>query len=473
MKLYYSVIDVLRKYTIIFFTILYIISFFILYISDKFNIVFGYFFLFIFLGLLFLIISVRYELFISIFIIVYVNCIFFIDRLLSASFDFPISIVVEGLTLLAFLILLAKRNISGFNNKIGILTIVWLFLNILELVNPMAASINAWFYAVRGIISMILMYFIFYSTIKSRKHIYLILSVWLFFGFVGALYGLYQFYVGPPKFELNWLQADELRLKFFYAWGRLRIFSIFSDPKDFGLNMAFSAMMAIVLLFNKSIKFIFKIPIFLVAIFCLWALIFSGIRTATILVFVGVFIFLIIDFNKHMVMLGMLLIFTLPILIFLSNRIDSLYIMRSAFNTEEDASFNVRIENQKFIRKYILRAPFGYGIGTTGEWGAKFAPGHFLSGFPPDSEFVRVGVENGWLGLLYWSVFLGIVFSVGISRLFAMEDPELRNLLAVILVVFFIFVVSMYPQESLRTYTLITLFSILLSIISKLSYDEL
>ena len=37
--------------------------------------------------------------------------------------------------------------------------------------------------------------------------------------------------------------------------------------------------------------------------------------------------------------------------------------MRTAFKPTEDASFNVRIENQKIIAHYLKKHPMGAGIG--------------------------------------------------------------------------------------------------------------
>ena len=379
---------------------------------------------------------------------------------------------MEGLAVMSIVVLLFKNKFEGFKNSIGIVLLIWLAYNLMELVNPFALSVMAWFYAVRGIILMILLFFIAYSTIRTKKQIYTVYGVLLGFGFIGALYGLKQQYLGPFDYEVAWLQESEIRMQFFYAWGRLRIFSIFSDPKDFGLFMAFIAVMALVLAFNKKLNEIKKAILLLIFVLSAWAMIFSGIRTSTVLILIGIAIFIVIDLRKKMVVFSVFLGGVMLVLVFFSNRIDALYIMSTAFKGKEDASFNVRLENQKFVRKYVLQAPIGYGIGTTGEWGSQFSSGHVLNGFPPDSEFVRIGVENGWLGMLYWSFLLGYIFMTGVKTFFRLQDGELKNILLASLVVYMMFVISMYPQESLRTYTLITFFAILVAIIAKISFSK-
>ncbi|MCP6423416.1 hypothetical protein NL463_29335, partial [Klebsiella pneumoniae] len=63
--------------------------------------------------------------------------------------------------------------------------------------------------------------------------------------------------------------------------------------------------------------------------------------------------------------------------------------------------------NQKRIQPYILSHPIGGGLGATGVWGVRFAPYSFLANFPPDSGYVRVAVELGWIGL---GIFCTLMF---------------------------------------------------------------
>ncbi|MGL1489090.1 hypothetical protein ACSTJG_25000, partial [Vibrio parahaemolyticus] len=71
---------------------------------------------------------------------------------------------------------------------------------------------------------------------------------------------------------------------------------------------------------------------------------------------------------------------------------------QSAFRPNNDASYRVRIFNQARIKPYIWSHPIGGGLGSTGEWGKKFAPNSYLANFPPDSGYVRTTVELGYVG---------------------------------------------------------------------------
>ena len=64
--------------------------------------------------------------------------------------------------------------------------------------------------------------------------------------------------------------------------------------------------------------------------------------------------------------------------------------MRTAFKPTEDASFNVRIENQKIIAQYLKKHPMGAGIGghiTTPRWENDQYIDYRI---PPDSFYPKI-----------------------------------------------------------------------------------
>ena len=60
---------------------------------------------------------------------------------------------------------------------------------------------------------------------------------------------------------------------------------------------------------------------------------------------------------------------------------------QTAFRPNKDDSYTARKVNQKRIQPFILSHPMGGGLGATGTWGRRFAPGSYLSRFPPDSGY--------------------------------------------------------------------------------------
>lgn len=81
--------------------------------------------------------------------------------------------------------------------------------------------------------------------------------------------------------------------------------------------------------------------------------------------------------------------------------------MRSAFDSN-NASKNVRVENQKLIRTYMADKPFGVGLGLGGVRAQEYTPDSYIAKIPTDSWFVSVWVETGIVGL---GLYLILMFS--------------------------------------------------------------
>lgn len=139
---------------------------------------------------------------------------------------------------------------------------------------------------------------------------------------------------------------------------------------------------------------------------------------------------------------------------------------QSAFRPSNDASYNVRVENQKRIQPYIQRHPIGGGLGATGVWGVRFAPYSFLAQFPPDSGYIRVAVELGWIGLLLICSLIFIILKKGINNYFKIKDPELRSYCLAMVLIIFALNVGNFPQEALVQYPLNVYFYLFAAIIN-------
>ena len=127
----------------------------------------------------------------------------------------------------------------------------------------------------------------------------------------------------------------------------------------------------------------------------------------------------------------------------------TLYRFQSAFKPSDDPSFNVRKANQKRIQPYIWSHPIGGGLGATGAWGVRFAPNSFLASFPPDSGYVRVAVELGWIGLFIFCLLVFTILKIGITNYYLIKDPELKTYCLAMVLVVFAYNIGNYPQEAL------------------------
>lgn len=126
---------------------------------------------------------------------------------------------------------------------------------------------------------------------------------------------------------------------------------------------------------------------------------------------------------------------------------NALYVMSTAFHGVNDPSMNVRVRNQAIIRSYIRENPIGFGLGSNSYLGQKYSPHTFVGMFPPDSEYVKIAIETGWLGLLIFMAMLAFIFGYGVRVYFRIRDQDWRVIMLVCLVLFFMMMVGFYPQE--------------------------
>ena len=200
-------------------------------------------------------------------------------------------------------------------------------------------------------------------------------------------------------------------------------------------------------------------------VFLLMAMLYSGTRGAYVLLPAALFFLSILKYSKKiMLMMAVLGTFTV-ILIFIPTSNSTLYRFQSAFKPSEDASFNVRAINQKKIQPYILSHPLGGGLGATGVWGKRFAPNSYLANFPPDSGYVRVAVEMGWVGLLLFCIFMFTVLKTGINNYYKIKDSELKSYCLASLLIVFALNSGNYPQEALVQYPSCVLFYLVIALL--------
>ena len=152
-------------------------------------------------------------------------------------------------------------------------------------------------------------------------------------------------------------------------------------------------------------------------------------------------------------------------LIFVPTTNPTIYRFQTAFKPSDDASFNVRKINQKRIQPFIQSHPLGGGLGSTGMWGKRFSPNSFLANFPPDSGYVRVAVEAGWLGLLVFCTLMFIILKVGINNYYTIKDPLLKSICLAMILVVFAYHIGNYPQEAIVQFPSNTLFYLVAAII--------
>ena len=107
--------------------------------------------------------------------------------------------------------------------------------------------------------------------------------------------------------------------------------------------------------------------------------------------------------------------------------------MRTAFDTN-DASLNVRLENQKKLKNYLKELPFGAGIGFSSTSEDIQSPYYDFSKIPSDSWFVRVWIQTGIVGLVIYVMLILITLIIGgYIILFKIKNKEIRGVITAFL----------------------------------------
>ncbi|GEO10781.1 O-antigen ligase family protein [Segetibacter aerophilus] len=400
------------------------------------------------IGLPFVYTIVVYPNFGIIFLLVLAYFLMFILRYLH---NVPLGTAVDSLEvlfILGFFIKMKKeKNWEMVKGPTSILILAWIFYNLLQVFNPSAESILAWVYTVRSVGLLMLLYFIFVYNVRTISFIKLILKVWILLSIVAALYALKQEFIGFSAVEEEYLYSDPIVSALLFIDGAWRKFSIFSDPVTFSYNMAASSLLCIALI-TGPLRLWKKLVLGFLAALFLYVMVFSGTRGAYVLIPATLLLFAILKCTKTMMATMMVVGAFFVILIFIPTGNVTLYRFQSAFRPSNDASYNLRKANQKKIRPYILSHPMGGGLGSTGVWGVKFAPTSYLASFPPDSGYVRVAVEMGWIGLFLFCLLMFTILKTGVNNFYSIQDAELKSYCLAMTMIVFAWNIGNFPQEA-------------------------
>ncbi len=381
----------------------------------------------------------------------------------------PIGTLLDLLILLSTVGILLRqikeRDWSFMRHPLATMTLIWLYFNILQVLNPWAESKMAWLYTVRSVaVQQIVFFIVIYAYRDNRRAIMFMLKALLIMGFVFALHGLKQEYLGFSEGEKMWIYANEERFQLMYQWGRMRISSFCADPTTFGILMSCFSMFCVALLIGPT-KTWQKLTLGLFAICGLWAMAYSGTRTAYMLVPVGAIFYGGLILNRKVLVIGILLGLAGGAFMLKSTSNSVIWRIQSAFKVTTDESMNVRFINQKRIQPYILSHPIGGGLGSCGVWGKRFTPDSDLAKFPHDSSFVRMGVELGWIGLILYTLFHFFVLRTGLHYFIRCRDPLIKSIYAGITTWCFMLTVACYAQEAIIQLPMNIIYNILLGIL--------
>jgi putative inorganic carbon (HCO3(-)) transporter len=314
--------------------------------------------------------------------------------------------------------------------------------------NPLARSPVGWLQVCRKEAEQTMLMFICYCAFDSPGRIKNFIKALFVMSVLAGLYGCIQQWHGLFPFEMAWVMADSNRFGLLFVMGEFRKWSTMADPTTFGIIMAaMTAMYIIIALYLRDTWR--RLVLGAGCLFMVLGMVYSGTRTANVVLLAGFFMFLLLQANKRSTWvfgLGMLavLIVVLNLPIYSSSALNR---FRTSFQGSKDASFNVRELSRHFIQPYIYQHPFGGGHGTTNDLGRKNNPGHYLAGFQTDDGYLRIALETGWIGLLMVCGWNFVVLRTGIRAYFRARSLEGRYLNIAVMAGLVPFMVASIAQD--------------------------
>jgi len=228
-----------------------------------------------------------------------------------------------------------------------------------------------------------------------------IVTIFMFMGFVTALVGIWQQFVGHEYLEtLGYVYEDNIR---FTSGMQLRSFSTFNLPFSFGFYLMLVILIALPMALAeprrlRSKLFFLSLPILSIG------LLFSFVRGAMLGLAIGL---LYLAFTRYKI-----LVYGIPLVLVATLFIPSGANVSAALFSSE--SFQARTVSWSDRLELFSENPvFGTGIGTTGAAAEKAA---FLSNedpdatYYPDNSWLKVAFELGIFGLWLFVIMLISIF---------------------------------------------------------------
>lgn len=345
------------------------------------------------------------------------------------SLVFPSGVLIEAflvLTFIAAIFTVTKTGWASANTDIFFLLLFWFFISVAEIANPEGASVMGWLKEIRSAaLYPLLITLLSIVVLDKEKDLNTFILIVLCFSTLAALDGLKQKYIGLSQGDFNFLAYGGAQTHI--VFGRLRIFSFYSEAAQFGASQAHIGLMAMILALGP-IKKKYKVILLVASALMLYGMLLSGTRGALFALIPGAFLAIILSKKfKVLIFGGAIAIGFLCFLKFtyIGNSNYEIYRLRSALNPE-DPSLNVRFNSQRILKEYMSTRPFGGGLGVTGANGMEYNSDKFLSKVQPDSYWVKIWAMYGIIGFTIWFGIMLYILGKCCGITWKIEDPGLK-----------------------------------------------
>ena len=315
----------------------------------------------------------------------------------------PIGLFIDSLFFIILLTAIFSSSTEDWRSlhvDIFYLLLLWLIISLLEGFNP-GSSTEGWINEIRStaiypFFAVMLGLIIF----KTQKDLDVAIILFIGLSTLASLNGLKQLYIGLSPGEQTFLKDNAST---HLLWGRLRVFSFYSDAGQFGASQAHIGLMALIIAL-APMKTWKRLALAACGIINIYGMLISGTRGALFAVIVGGFVAIVLSKNFKVLLFGGFMAVMFLFVLKFTHIGDSnyqIYRLRSALNPE-DASLNARFINQQNLKAYMDDLPFGAGPGVTGYYGGIYNADKYLSKVPPDSYYVKIWMMYGVFGLTIW-----------------------------------------------------------------------
>lgn len=364
-------------------------------------------------------------------------------------------VLMDGILLLTLLFSLLRTRDkaivwSDAINPLTFLTGIWLIYCILLVFNPLT-SVADWAAGVRGIAVYLFVFPLLTSILLNQyKYLKIFLFVWSILTLMAVIKVIIQKNFGFDPAEKYWLYVlGGARTHIIYSG--IRYFSFFTDAAAFGTSMGLSMTVFFIYAIYCP-KRLLQLYYLFISIGAGYGMMVSGTRAAIFIPLTGFLLFILLSKKWKIIVLGIVVLLTVFVFFrytYIGNGNTEIRRMRSAFHATQDASFNVRFDNQEKMRVFMRDHPFGVGIGKA----KRTNPDDYMYGLPTDSSFVLIWVETGILGmLLFLSVFIVVLIRGIHDVMFKIKSKELKGVTYALLAGLAGMMVSGYGNEILQQF---------------------
>ncbi|KEO75150.1 O-antigen ligase family protein [Anditalea andensis] len=385
----------------------------------------------------------------------YIILCFFVAGLSKHVPSVPFGLGLEGILLLTWLAVIFHRSEKYqrrfLKNDLFILSLVWFVITVLEILNPAGASFMGWVFEMRSTaLYWILTVPLAFMLLREIRDIKLFIYAIIVLSCLGAIYGAKQLYFGVDSMEQLWLDAGSSKTH--VLWGKLRVFSFYSDAGQFGASQAHVGLICLILSLGPYLWWK-RLLVGAAGLLILYGMLISGTRGSMFVLIAGGFVYLVLSKQAKILILGSVMAISgLFILKYTTLGESNAQIARMRTSLDpKDPSLQERFKNQNILKDYLSSRPFGGGVGVIGTWGMEHNPDKFLANIPPDSYFVKVWAMYGIVGFILWFGIILYITGKCCGIVWNIRNEKLRQVLIALVAGISGIILSSYGNEVINT----------------------